>query len=231
VITPFGHDPDAVRRRADELLNAPPYVDGPPGPVRRALGLLGDRVAAFIAGLFADATFANVLPWVLVVIGVIVVVIVAVRLTRGATLDRAVAQVPRVDRQRTAADWSADADAAASDGQWRDAVRYRYLALVTALHDGGHVEELPGRTVRELDREVADRAPALAGVVTRAGERFEEVVFGGRPADRADAEVIRDAVDAVTRGGGAGRRGTPGEGGRDDGGDGQARTDSVGVGS
>ena len=210
MIPPFGHDPAAVRDRADELLNAPPYVDGPPGPVRRALGLLGDRVAAFLAELFADATFANLLPWILVVLGTIVVVIVVVRLTRGATLDRSVAEVPRVDRQRTAADWSTDADAAEADGQWRAAVRFRYLALVTALHDDGHVEELPGRTVRELDREVAAAAPALAEDVARAGIRFEEVVFGGRPAGRADADVIRAAVAAVTEASrrGGGRRST-----------------------
>ncbi len=208
MIPPFGHDADEVRRRADDLLNAPPYVDGPPGPVRRFLTLLADRVATFLAEVFANATFARALPWILAVIGVVVITVVVVRLTRGATLDRAVAEVPRVDRQRSAADWTADADAAQAAGQWRDAVRYRYLALVTALHDDGHVEEVPGRTVRELDREVAGRVPPLAADVARAGARFEEVVFGGRPAERADAEVIRAAVDAVERGGSGTRRGT-----------------------
>jgi hypothetical protein len=220
VIPPYGHDADAVRRRAEELLNAPPYVDGPPGPVRRALTLLGDRVAAWLASAFANATFASLLPWILVVIGAIIVIVVVVRLTRGASLDRSVAQVPRVDRQRTAADWSGDADAAEADGRWRDAVRYRYLAVVTALHDQGHVEELPGRTVRELDREVAAQVPELAAAVARAGERFEEVVYGGRPAERGDLDAVRAALDAVTGARRAGGRGA-GRGGSvhgDDGG-------------
>jgi hypothetical protein len=198
VIPPYGHDADAVRRRAEELLNAPPYVDGPPGPVRRVLAWLGDRVAAWLAGLFADATFATVLPWALVVVGAAIVVIVAIRLTRGATLDRSVAEVPRVDRHRTAADWAADADAAEAAGRLRDAIRYRYLAVVTALHDQDRIEELPGRTVRELDREVALRAPELAETVARAGSRFEEVVYGGRAARREDLEALRGTLDAVT---------------------------------
>lgn len=196
-IGPLVHDPDEVRSLAEDLLSRAPFADGEAGPLRRVLRQVGDAVAAFLSGVFGDAVATGLLPWVMVVLGVALLGWLVWRITRGLSVDRDVAEVPAETHTRTAADWHADADAAEARGELRQALRSRYAAIVASLLAEGRIEDVPGRTVRELDAEVASSLPTAADDVGAAGERFDAVVYGHREATREDLEVVAVAARVV----------------------------------
>jgi hypothetical protein len=186
------HDPADVRERAADLLSRPPFTDQQPGPVGRLLGRVGDVIADLLARLLTTIGGGSTLGWVIVALGTAALVAVVWRVTRGTTPDGAVPVVPSAGR--TAAAWHAAADTAAARGDRREALRCRYAALVTSLVEAGLLDDVPGRTVRELDREVASAAPHLAAAVTAAGDRFERVVYGGAEATDDDLAVVGTAA-------------------------------------
>jgi hypothetical protein len=137
--------------------------------------------------------------WAIVAVGTALLAVVVWRATRGWNADRTVATVPDAEPARSAAEWQAEADDHAAAGRWRDAIRCRYAALVTTLVEAGTIADVPGRTVGELDREVAVAAPTLASGVRRAGATFEEVWYGHADAGPEGLEVVASAVDDVAR--------------------------------
>jgi hypothetical protein len=197
---PLGHDPGEVRSRARELLSRPPFTDQSPGPVRRLLRYLGDLVAGLL-GEVLDGVFATgLLPWVLVVLGIALVSWLVWRITRGLSADRSVAEVPAESVSRSAADWNADADEALARGDRREALRLRYAAMVASLLAEGTIEDVPGRTVRELDTEVARADARIADRVAAAGEHFDAVVYGRYEVTDGALEVVADAARAAAGG-------------------------------
>lgn len=206
---PLGHDAAEVRARAEELLSRPPFADGRPGPFRRLLQLVGDAVAGFLTDLFGEAVGTGVLPWIVVVLGVLLLGWLVWRITRGLSVDRSVAEVPVEIRRRSADDWHADADAAEGRGELREALRYRYAAMVATLLEGEAIEERPGRTVRELDAEVASAMPRIAEEVAAAGACFDAAVYGRREVTREELEVVARAARLVRGQVGRSRIGVP----------------------
>jgi hypothetical protein len=202
VLPPSVHDPADVRERASDLLSRPPFADEQPGPIGRLLRVLGDLVADLLARLLAALGGGSFVGWVVVVVGTLLLLAVAWRLTRGMTADRAVPVVPPAAAGRSAADWHAAADAAEATGDRREALRCRYAALVATLVEVGLLDDVPGRTVGELDRQIAGSAPALAATVVDAGERFERVLYGRQPVAVDDLEVVRAAAERVGASGG-----------------------------
>lgn len=195
---PSSHDPDELRARAEELLSRPPYSDAQPGPFDRALEWLRDAVARFLDDLLSGlAGTGAVGAWIIAVIGLVVLVAVVWRLTRGATLDRSVPEVPSVPGSRSAASWADEARRHERDGRLHDAVRSWYAALAVGLVEVGTLDELPGRTVRELNLEVQEAASHLSPFVEVAGDRFETIVYGGGEATPGDVAEVRDAATHV----------------------------------
>jgi hypothetical protein len=198
---PLGHDAAEVRRRAAELLSRPPYRDGEEGPLgaawRAAREWLAEQLAALLSVFGGDPLVA----WVLVVVGMALLGVVVWRATRGLALDRAVEAPATGPGGRPASAWHADADDHEAAGRWRDAVRCRYRALVGQLVEAGVVEDVPGRTVGELDRELAVAAPAVAEEVARAGVVFAAIFYGRQPAGIEDARTVASvAARASDRG-------------------------------
>jgi hypothetical protein len=200
---PLGHDPADVRSRAEELLSRPPFGESPPGPLRRLLSHLGDTLAGFLRELFGGVLGTGLLPWVLVVLGVAMVSWLVWRITRGLSADRSIAEVPADGVGRSPADWHADADAAEARGERREALRCRYGAMVASLLTTGVLEDVPGRTVRELDDEIAQAMPTIADDVAAAGERFDAVIYGHLEVTDQDLEVVATAARLAS--GSAGR--------------------------
>ena len=194
-----GHDPDEVRSRARELLSRPPYRDADPGLWARFWSRVGEWLAGFLEGLAAALSGSTPVAWAIVAAGVLLLGLVVWRATRGLTVDRSAPEVTARFSSRTAAEWHADADAHAAAGALRDAVRCRYAAAVVGLIEAGAIEDIPGRTVRELDAEVAVAAPALAERIRAAGTRFDAAVYGREPVTGADLAVVSAAAQAVGR--------------------------------
>lgn len=191
---PLGHDPADVRSRAEDLLSRPPFTDHGPGPVRRLLRYLGDLVAGFLADVLEGVFGTGLLPWILVVLGIAVVSWLVWRITRGLAVDRSIAEVPAASVTREPAAWHADADAAEARGDRREALRLRYAAMVASLLAAGTIEDVPGRTVRELDTEVARVDPGIADQVEAAGERFDAAIYGRYEVSDDDLEVVARAA-------------------------------------
>jgi hypothetical protein len=194
VAEPLGHDAADLRTRARELLSGPPYQPAEQGVVARLWERALRWVAEFLDSLVFAASEVGWLGWSLVGLGVLVLGLLVWRLTRGTAIDRRVpAVVPDVGG-RSAADWHAEAARHEAAGELTLALRCRYAGIVADLVETGVLDDVPGRTVRELDEALAVAAPALVGRVTEAGGRFEAVVYGGRPATEDDLRVVAAAT-------------------------------------
>jgi hypothetical protein len=161
--------------------------------VRRVREQLAEWLELLLGALGADAGVA----WAVVAVGVALLAVVVWRASRGWETDRALGADPDRLTSRSAASWDADADDHAAAGRWADAVRCRYAATVVALVERGVLDDRPGRTVRELDREVADAAPRLADVVADAGDTFERIWYGHADAAPDDERTVARARAAV----------------------------------
>lgn len=194
---PLEHDPQQLRELAEELLSRPPYTESQPGLFERVFRFLGDVLGEVLGRLLSAAGGSPAIAWLIAVVGLLALVAVVVVATRRVTSGRGVKSVAVPTRGRSAADWHADADAAAQAGDLLTALRYRYIAMVATLVEQGVLEAQPGRTVRELDRQVHAAAPTLADHVVQAGERLEEAVYGDEEVTTGDVEVVDAAAEAV----------------------------------
>jgi hypothetical protein len=194
---PLEHDPHDVRSRAQELLSRPPYAVEDPGLVDRTLQAVGERIAEFVRTLLGVMSGDALVAWVIVAVGALLLGLVVWRATRGATVDRSVGEVAPGASTRSASEWHELADRHAAAGELVEALRCRYAALVAALMESGTIEDVPGRTVRELDAEVAVGNPGLADDVAAAGRRIEAVVYGRETVTRGDLEVVTTAAQAA----------------------------------
>jgi hypothetical protein len=156
-------------------------------------------VARWLELVFETLTGDTRVAWSIVAIGTVLLLVAVWRATRGWSGDRSIAEVPGTRPSRSSAAWAAEADGHVAAARWREAVRCRYAAVVTSLVEDGVLGEVPGRTVRELDRELAVAAPSLADDVRSAGVVFEEVWYGHGDAGPAELAVVVRAAREVAR--------------------------------
>lgn len=154
---------DAVLRwimeRLAELNDAVSGVDG--------------RAAALVLGGLA-----------LVAVVVVLLVVGPVRRSRA----RGDSAQVLVDDTRTAAQMRADADRAAADGRWRDAVLDRFRAVLRSLEERAVLDERPGRTAHEAAVDGAAALPAVGDALHTASRLFDDVAYGDvEPAAQDDA--------------------------------------------
>ena len=196
----IAHDPDLVRRTAEGIVGSPPYRDGEPGVLRRTLTRLADLLGQLLADLAGTVGGTPAVAWIVAGVGLLLLGAVVWYATRGATLGRgAVAALPLGISDRSAAEWEREATERLAAGDLAAGLRARYLAAVVTLIESGVLDDRPGRTIRELDVELAGVAPTVAAEMARAGQRVEQVLFAGRDATGEDVEVARAALAAVRR--------------------------------
>lgn len=82
------------------------------------------------------------------------------------------------------------AERAAARGDHADAVRERLRAVVRELEVRGIVEPRPGRTADEVTLEAGRALPGLAGALREGARVFDEIWYGGRPADSSSYGVL-----------------------------------------
>lgn len=194
------HDPDLVRSTAQHIVGNPPYRATGPGILRRTFQQVVDAVGGFLGEVLGAIGGTPPLAWAVAVIGVVLLAVVVWRATRGATLGRGGDPlVPVRGIERSARSWQAEAERHLAAGRLEEALRAGYAAVVVTLLERGLIDDVPGRTIRELDRELGTAAPAIAPAVAAAGARVEHVVFGDEPATRLDLEVATEAFAAASR--------------------------------
>lgn len=193
-------DPDSVRAAAREILARREFRPEPRTLLERAFDAVGDLVGRLLEAV-AGGGSAGVVAVVMIVAATAIVAWAVVRLVRSTTFrsDRAAVLTSADDVGRSPRAWLDDADGHERAGEWRDAVRCRYRALVAELAGRGLVEEIPGRTSGEYVRVVGANLPAGAPSFRDASRAFDRVWYGRRPAGPADAAAVRAAMADVLR--------------------------------
>jgi hypothetical protein len=96
-----------------------------------------------------------------------------------------------VTEGKDASDWRSEAEQLEAGGQWREAMRARYRELVRTLIEERVLEDLPGRTTGEYQREFIAARPDGAVAFSALTELFEAVWYGGNDTDAADNQRFR----------------------------------------
>jgi uncharacterized protein DUF4129 len=187
---------EAARAEAREILADDRYQGADfPQPLSGPLDWLGERIEpaiGWIDDLGGDVPGGPVALWMVLAA---LVLLLATALT-GTTIRRRATAIERARRAALppAEDPRAlerEAERAERDGDWERAVRLRFRAGLLRLDGRRVIEYRPSMTTGEVARTV--RSPAFAEV----GERFDAIAYGGRPADRDDAEAARRGWEVV----------------------------------
>lgn len=174
--------------------------------VQKAIQWLLDR----INDVLDRATTTSPLGWfgLLGIVVLVVLIVVAVRRRTGA-LGRSTYDAAQFDvGDRSAADFRSAADAYAASGAWAEAVRARLRAVVRELEERGLVDARPGRTADEIARDGGTALPSVAADLRAGARLFDDVWYGGRPADARSYEqlvALDKAVSSAKPGGRAAR--------------------------
>lgn len=177
-----GPDPEATRDEVSEVLSDPAYDYSP-----SLLDRIGDWISDRLDDLFPDTapgvgggTFAggvgSLVAWVMIalaVAAVVAVVVVAVRnRVRKASVEEPLS-ASEVEHRRMAADWADEAERLEAAGEWKEALRARYRALVRTLTDRRQLPDIAGRTTGELRGDLARTTPDATGDFDDASLLFE----------------------------------------------------------
>ena len=182
-----------VRRAIERVLARPEYRH----PAPSILGRLRNDAFDWVARALAHVVGSGIGAWIAVAVIAALVSLVVWRLGSGVTRDPGGVVAVAGRRDRPAAAWRAEAEAHERSGEWRQAVRCRYRALVADLADRGLLHEIPGRTAGEYRSVLGASLPVAASTFLGVTELFEGAWYGGRPTAAADAAHFRDLADRV----------------------------------
>ena len=188
---------EAARRAAREELQKRQYADAEPPLLTRLVGRL---IREFLELLAKAATgVPGGRAGLLLLLGVIAL-LVTVILVKLGPLGRQAQSTALfgAGRELSADEHRRLAEEAASAGRWPDAVRERLRAVVRELEARGVLEPRPGRTAGEVARDAGAAVPAIAADLHRATTLFDEIWYGGRPADSSSYAVLVEVDRAVT---------------------------------
>jgi hypothetical protein len=196
---------DEAQRAAERELADPAYSADDPGLVARGVRWLFDQFGHLVdrAAEVTPAGYAGLA--VLFVLLVLVVIAIRLRLGRIGRVAPG-ADDPLFDtRPRSADEHRRAADGHAARGEWAEAVRERFRAVVRGLEERTLLDPRPGRTADEAAAEAGRALPIHAAGLRAAARVFDDVWYGGRAATSAMDAQLR-AVDEAVRAAAAGAR-------------------------
>jgi len=197
-------DPDEARRRAHEILSRKEFQPPRPGVIQRFLSWLGDRIARLfsfdLGGGGGGGGLVNLVVTVVLIaallVGLFFVGRAAVRWwphrkrrSHDTEPDEGIRVV--IDRSREPRTWRDEADAHASAGRWKEALRCRYRALVGDLARRGLLDEIPGRTTGEERMQLREVAPAANDEFSAATDLFDRAWYGDEPTGPTEHDAFR----------------------------------------
>jgi hypothetical protein len=212
------HDPEEVRRLADEILGRDEFAAPDRSFVQRAV----DWVLRWLERLFGGdgdpsgvetgtgggAGGSSFFTFLLLVAAVVVVVVVVRTFwgTWGGRRRRPKDELDvDVEGHLDADAWDALARRLEAEGRWTEAMRARFGALVERLTEHGIVADVPGRTTGEYRVEVRAALPEAADAFAAAADRFDRAWYGGEEAGPDDAAGFTAAAERVLAAAGAER--------------------------
>lgn len=138
------------------------------------------------------------LPSLLVIVVAVIALIVATRLGLGPVgLRDALTDRRRDAKSLTAEEYRAEAEALAAKGQFKEAVRARFRAIIRELEQRAVLDPRPGRTAGEIAREGGAAVPAIGGDLRTVAETFNLVWYGRHPATRTEYDTVRAADERI----------------------------------
>jgi Domain of unknown function (DUF4129) len=187
---------DQAREAAQRELSKSAYRAAEPPWYQRLLEWIANQLGDLIgqASGSVPGGYVGLLVLALLVALVVAVVVVRLRPARRRGLPEALFGSTDV----SAAGHRALADEAAARGAYADAVRERLRAVVRELEERGVLDPRPGRTADELARDAGTALPDLARPLAEAARLFDDVWYGGHPAD-ASAYAALVALDTRVR--------------------------------
>jgi hypothetical protein len=189
---------DAASEAAKEL-SKPQYGQAGDSLVSRAL----QKVLEWITDLFGEV--AGHSPGgrgglaILVLLIALVVLVVVWRAGVLRTTPAGSKPVFDTARPRTAAEYRAEAEAAAAAGSFAAAVRSRFRACVAELTERTVLDDRAGRTAYEVVGDAGRAVPALQEPLRPAALVFTEVVYGNRPGTPERYAVVVAADEAARK--------------------------------
>lgn len=159
-----------------------------------------NRVTEWLGELVENAIRATPggLPSLILLVLVIVAIVVLLRLGLGPTgLRDALTDRRRGARARSAAEYRAEAETLSERGEWKEAVRARFRAVIRELEERGVLDPRPGRTAGEIVREGGAAVPGITDDLRAAAGTFDEAWYGFREAGPDDYARVRDADDRI----------------------------------
>jgi Domain of unknown function (DUF4129) len=185
----IGRDTAAAAARTE--LSKPVYAQGRPSVEQRVIAWLVGKVAQAI-GTLASVAFGSLLGVIVLVALLALVVVVILRRTGPMRRSMREETTLFVGLARSAAQYRADADAAAAAGNWDEAVRQRFRALVRSLEERDILDARPGRTADEAATDAARALPSCAVGLRAAARSFDDVAYGARARDQHADAALRE---------------------------------------
>lgn len=189
-------DPTAaeIRQRAREILSGPAFARSE-SLFDRIVGWLNDLFGDLSFGVGGGSGFVGNLVGLAMIAGIVVVVVLLIRALlrqrRPPKPDDDESLSIDVAEGKDASDWRSEAERLEASGRWREAMRARYRELVRALIEAKVLDDVPGRTTGEYQREFIAARPGGAVPFSALTELFEAVWYGGHDTDAADNERFR----------------------------------------
>ena len=109
---------------------------------------------------------------------------------RRTAHDRDEKRAVLTDEVVTAAELRARAEAALEAGRFEEAVVEGFRALAVRQVERGRLTDTPGATAHEVASTLAAEYPSLGDRVRASAMLFDQVLYGDRPATRAQAESL-----------------------------------------
>jgi hypothetical protein len=189
---------EEVRQLADEIVSRPEFATPQPTLIERAINEVEKQIGKLLNAV-ADGGAGSVVGLVLLAGVIGVIVWLSIRYGRTVEVDRRLAgvTVEGVSR-RSPAEWRAEAEEHEAAGDWKEALRCRYRALVGDLVAEGLLDDTAGRTTGELAAELRARAPVRATDFDAATQLFELAFYADRVTGPQESARFQELALAVT---------------------------------
>jgi hypothetical protein len=198
-LPPPDHDPDEVRRAADDILARPEFQAAEPSIWDDIRDWIGERFADLFSRGAEGAQGSPLFGYLVLAAALAGVAYLLYRWLSGLSRDAEAddADVVLTDDHFVAADWRTAAERCESAGDWKEAIRCRYRVLVSELVERQVVGDAPGRTAGEYRREVAGGIPDAAPPFDEATELFERAWYADEPTGPDENRSIRALTERV----------------------------------
>jgi hypothetical protein len=189
---------EEARRAVADVLSRAEYAGLEPNPFERARDVVLAAIGRALDAL-AGTGAGTAAGYLVLVVLLALVVALLWRFVRGLRPDVSVAGPLTDEVGRSPQEWQAEADAHEAAGEFREAVRCRYRALIAVLASAGLIEEIPGRTAGEYLTAIRSDLPGAAEPFAEATAVFEVAWYGPGDVTADDAAAARDAVRRAER--------------------------------